>query len=152
MKGPIGKFIYTGPGLASINSITRRITTLFMICAGSGITPIFQVLRAALEDPNDTTRCIVLDSNRLEEDILCKSELDSFAEAWMDQLRLVYTLTKPSNTWKGRRGRIDAELIKVELEDVANPIFLICGPEPLEKSVRGVLKGMGWQEEDMVFF
>ena len=50
-----------------------------MVCAGSGITPIYQVLRAVMEDEVDTTQCIVVNGNRFPEDILCKEDLDKWS-------------------------------------------------------------------------
>jgi len=31
-------------------------------------------------------------------------------------------------------------------------MVLVCGPEALEGAVRGIFKGMGWKEEDVLFF
>ena len=75
-KGPIGKFEYLGRGRCSISGKPRFVKRFVMICGGSGITPIFQVLRAVLKDKEDDTRCLVLDGNRLEEDILCREDID----------------------------------------------------------------------------
>src|SRR5208282_5861090 len=87
------------------------IKTFIMVCGGSGITPIFQVLRAVLQNPADKTKCIVLDGNRLEEDILCREELDAMAQGNEDRCQLVYTLTKPTEDWRGEKGRIGKELL-----------------------------------------
>ncbi|KAI5837779.1 nitrate reductase [Morchella snyderi] len=154
-KGPIGKLIYQGHGNLTINDAPRNVDSFLMICAGSGITPIFQVLRSVLEDRTDPTQCVVLNGNRLEEDILCRDELDALNEANRDRCELVYTLTKPEKGWKGKIGRVDEDLVKgfvPAAEDGKRPLALICGPEALEKSVHGILKGMGWEDTDMVFF
>ena len=71
LKGPVGKFVYNGRGECSINGKKRNIDTFVMICAGSGVTPIFQVFRAVMMDEEDKTKCVVLDGNREFEDILC---------------------------------------------------------------------------------
>ena len=81
MKGPIGKFEYCGHGKCLINEKPRHVKTFVMICGGSGITPIYQVFRAVMQNPNDETKCIVLDGNRLFEDILCREELEELSSA-----------------------------------------------------------------------
>jgi ferredoxin-NADP reductase len=44
-----------------------------------GVTPILQVLRAVLHDEEDTaTKVYLLTSNKTEDDILCREELDSY--------------------------------------------------------------------------
>jgi nitrate reductase (NAD(P)H) len=121
-----------------------------MICGGSGITPIFAVLRAVMEDPQDPTTCVLIDGNRAESDILCRQELDEFRQANPNKMQLVHTLTAPTERWTGRKGRINKEL--VEEAGKGAQLWLICGPPAMEKSVKGILAGMGVPETDMVFF
>lgn len=163
-KGPIGKFTYLGPGLVSINNAQPtppRIKNFYMICAGSGITPIFQVLRSILLNPSDATKCLVLDGNRLEEDILCKPQLDAFAQNYPEKVQVVYTLTQAGENWKGRRGRISRELLAEFVGERRNgeegrrdgeAMVLICGPEALEKSCHAALRELGWRDEELMFF
>ncbi|EMR61814.1 putative nitrate reductase protein [Eutypa lata UCREL1] len=122
MKGPIGKFEYLGRGLCAISGHRRKVTRFIMVCAGSGITPIFQVLRAVMADRSDTTFCLVLDGNRAEEDILCKDDLDKMTEVG------------PCKTVNG--------------ED----LVLICGPEALQASIHTAFTDMGWKDDDLLFF
>lgn len=153
IKGPIGKFEYLGRGVCTINNRKRHISHFDMICAGSGITPIFQVLRAVMQDLEDTTTCTVIDGNRLAEDILCKEVLDRFARESRERCELVYTLTQGPKDWEGRRGRIDRALLEQHCGSPSGDgLVLVCGPEGLERSVKAELTEMGWKEEDMVFF
>lgn len=155
-KGPIGKFEYLSRGNCTIGGKPRFIKRFIMICAGSGITPIFQVLRAVLKDPGDETRCLVLDGNRLEEDILCKDDMDALVKGKEDRCRLLYSLSKPGDGWQGLKGRVGKELLENEIGTCTakkgEELVLICGPEALEKSVHGFLNDMGWKDEDLLFF
>lgn len=153
-KGPIGKFEYLGRGNCAVNNKTRHVKRLFMICGGSGITPIFQVLRAVMQDKEDSTTCVVLDGNRLAEDILCKEDLDVFARDNVDRCKLLYTLTQGPDDWQGLRGRIGAPLLKEHcVRGTENDaLVLICGPEALEKSAHKALNEQGWLDEDLLFF
>jgi nitrate reductase (NAD(P)H) len=155
-KGPIGKFEYLGRGMCSISGTQRKVKRFIMICAGSGITPIFQVLRAVMKDPDDTTQCLVLNGNRVEEDILCRSELDTIAAGNAQKCKLLYTLTRPEPSWTGLRGRMNQELFEKEVGSCKSingeELVLVCGPEPLENSVRSIFTGMGWKNEDLLFF
>lgn len=152
VKGPIGKFEYLGNGECTVNGVVRTVKSFCMICAGSGITPIFQVLRAMMQDPVDPTRCVVLDSNRLVEDILCKEDLDGFAASNPEKCKLLYTLTKAPDDWTGLRGRISGELVKEHVENDGETLVLICGPEALEKSLHVSLKAQGWEDKNLLFF
>jgi nitrate reductase (NAD(P)H) len=154
-KGPVGKFEYLGRGRCSIGGRERRVRRFVMVCAGSGITPIFQVLRAVMKDEEDETRCLVLDGNRVEADILCREELDAMARVNEEKCELVYTLTRPGPVWKGLKGRMDRGLFESKVgappED-AESLVLICGPETMEKSVHEIFRSMGWKDEDLLFF
>ncbi|KAF3052394.1 hypothetical protein E8E11_011503 [Didymella keratinophila] len=152
VKGPIGKFEYLGAGRCSINQKERTVKKFIMICGGSGITPIFQVLRAVMQDKDDGTRCTLLNGNRLVEDILCKEELDQWQGENEDRLKILYTLTQGPEDWEGLRGRIAGPLLEKHCQRDEGTMVLVCGPEPLEKSVKSWLLGNGWAEEDLLFF
>jgi nitrate reductase (NAD(P)H) len=151
-KGPIGKFEYLGRGRAMVSGRERQVKSFCMICAGSGITPIFQVFRAVMQDPDDKTHCLVLDGNRLVEDILCKSELDDLAAGNEHRCKVLYTLTRPPEDWTGLKGRISEELIRSHVVPDDNTLILVCGPEALEKSIHGIMLAQGWKDSDVVFF
>jgi nitrate reductase (NAD(P)H) len=155
-KGPTGKFQYRGRGVCAINGAPRTVRTFYMICGGSGITPIYQVLRACMQDRDDATRCVVLDGNRAVDDILCKADLDGFAREHGDRCRVLYTLTKASDEWTGLRGRIAAPLLREHVDrtkhGAGEAMVLICGPGALEESCREALLGMGWGEDELLFF
>jgi nitrate reductase (NAD(P)H) len=158
-KGPTGKFEYLGKGNCTINGKERHVKRFIMVSGGSGITPIFQVLRAVLKDSEDPTRCVVLDGNRLEEDILCRDHLDALVKGQEEKCKLLYTLTKPPETWTGLTGRIGKELLEKEVGRFGTSglapreeLVLICGPETLEKSVHKLLNDLGWRDEDLLFF
>ncbi|KAH7084508.1 nitrate reductase [Paraphoma chrysanthemicola] len=153
-KGPIGKFEYLGRGLCAVNGKERKVKKLYMICGGSGITPIFQVLRAVMQDKDDATHCTVLDGNRLIEDILCREDLDAFARENKEKCKLLYTLTQGPDDWQGLRGRIGPPLLQEHCprSEATDSLVLVCGPEALEKSTHKTLIEQGWRDEDLMFF
>ena len=151
-KGPTGRFEYLGNGRVLISGKERKVRSFKMICGGTGITPIFQVLRAVVQDPRDPTTCVVLDGNRLEEDILCRSGLDAYAALDSQKCTIIHTLTKASEQWEGRRGRLSEELLKEYVAPESDSMVLICGPEAMEKSAHKMLIAQGWQEPELHFF
>ncbi|KAJ5331467.1 Eukaryotic molybdopterin oxidoreductase [Penicillium atrosanguineum] len=151
-KGPTGRFEYLGNGRVLIGGKERKVRSFKMICGGTGITPIFQVLRAVMQDPQDPTTCVVLDGNRLEEDILCQAELNTYAAADSRKCTLVHTLTKGSEDWKGRRGRISEELLLEYAPPGEESMAILCGPEAMEISAQKILLDQGWKESDLHFF
>ncbi len=57
----------------------NKIKHFGLICGGTGIAPMYQVVKSILDNPNDQTRCTVLFGNKTEEDILMKEELEAAA-------------------------------------------------------------------------
>ena len=151
-KGPIGKFTYLGNGRCLVNEVERKVKRFAMICAGSGITPIFQVFRAVMRDKSDPTTCTVINGNRLVEDILCREDLDALLQGNEDRGQVIYTLTKAPDTWDGLKGRINGELVEKHCARDQDTMVLICGPEALEKSIHLALKEQGWTDEQILFF
>jgi nitrate reductase (NAD(P)H) len=154
MKGPIGKFEYCGHGKCLVNEKPRQIKTFVMICGGSGITPIYQVFRAVMKNPDDPTNCIILDGNRLFEDILCKEELENLSSGNDHRCKILHTLTKAPDEWQGLRGRITGKLVEEHcIQDKHDEtMVLICGPEALEKGMRVALREQGWHDDQLMFF
>ena len=152
MKGPIGKFEYASHGKCLINDKPRQVKNFVMICGGSGITPIYQVFRAVMREPKDETKCVVLDGNRLLEDILCKEELDSLSSGNDHRCKVLHTLTKAPDDWQGLRGRITGKLVEKHCVKDKETLVLICGPGALEKSMHVALLEQGWDDEQLLFF
>lgn len=155
MKGPLGKFEYLGRGLCSIKGEQRRFTRFAMLCAGTGITPILQVFRAVVADPDDHTQCVVLNGNRSEHDILCKGELDALsAMKKTPRGTVLHTLSQPARDWTGLRGRIDEEMLRkyIPRVDDDKALVMVCGPEGFEKSMKKALRDGGLGDMEVLLF
>lgn len=158
LKGPVGHFIWKGKGMATLHDEERHVTEIGLICGGSGITPILQVLRTILTDPLDHyTKVWVLDVNRFIEDILCREELDQLASEHRSRFYLHYSLTgKPvPSGWTYSTGRITIETLRAHLPTPGqNKLACICGPSPMEQSVKsklffGPILGLGYSFFDL---
>ncbi|KAG5644722.1 hypothetical protein DXG03_007851 [Asterophora parasitica] len=123
VKGPKGNFQYT-PGLASHIS---------MIAGGTGITPMIQIIRAALKNPLDKTTVTLIYANVNQEDILLKDDLDSLLDVHGGRLKIFYVLNNPPPGWTGGAGFVTKEHIKEYLPNPGNTNskLLICGPPPM---------------------
>ncbi|KAG6809936.1 hypothetical protein H0H92_014018 [Tricholoma furcatifolium] len=118
LKGPLGHFVWLGEGLASVHGTERRVRQIGMICAGSGVTPILQVLRGILVDTiNNDTNVWLLDINRDLDDILCKDELDQLAKDYGSRFSLRYSLTGKAvpGDWSHSVGRLDQKMLSAYL-------------------------------------
>ncbi|GAA98798.1 uncharacterized protein L969DRAFT_76523 [Mixia osmundae IAM 14324] len=148
MKGPLGSFVWEGKGMARWKGNQRKVKNLGMICGGSGITPILQVLRGVLHDKEDNdTHLWLLDGNRQFEDILCNEELEELAAAHSHRYRLHHTLTTDKHPagWSYSKGRIDDNMLKLHLPQPSDDaLILICGPEGMIEGAKKGLTRLGW--------
>lgn len=119
VKGPKGNFLYT-PNL---------VTHIGMIAGGTGISPMFQVLRTALRNPSDRTTITLIYANVNQEDILLKDDLEELMDLHEQRFKIFYVLNNPPPGWKGGVGFVTKDHIKEYLPNPAetNSKILICG-------------------------
>jgi nitrate reductase (NAD(P)H) len=154
VKGPLGSFTYLESGLCSIKQRRIQITDFCMIAGGSGITPIYQVLHAVLNNPSDPTQCFLIDANRSFEDILCFHQLCSWAEEESTRFQVLHFLnTQPDNAFPCQVGYITKDAIQ-EFFPAPSPsrLLLICGPPGLVQVVEKASVAIGWTQEQLVVF
>ncbi|EPE24718.1 Ferredoxin reductase-like, C-terminal NADP-linked [Glarea lozoyensis ATCC 20868] len=77
-----------------------------MVAGGTGITPMYQLIRAICEDPTDNTHVTLLYGNKSESDILLRSKLDEFAQNYPDNFNVHYVLSDPPNDWRYGTGYV----------------------------------------------
>jgi cytochrome-b5 reductase len=100
-----------------------------MIAGGTGITPMLQIIRAALKNPLDFTTLSLIYANVNPEDILLKKELDDLAVRHSKRFKVYYVLNNPpAGEWDGGVGFVTKEHIKNHLPATdANIKILMCG-------------------------
>lgn len=117
---------------------------LVLLGAGSGITPLFGILKQTLRTQPDR-RVTLLYSNSTERSIIFREELDELQRQFTDRFRLIHLLSSPSDDWTGRRGRLNnvmLERLLPELIGTSNRSdlrFYICGPGDYMRMVQFTL-------------
>ena len=131
-----------------------------MIAGGTGITPMYQIIRAVCEDETDTTSISLLYGNKTFEDILLRKELDGFAEKCPGKFKIWYQLSSPPKEWTYGKGHITSDLVKERLPRPAERTkILVCGPPGLCDGMKKSLEELGFEKpsavskiNDQVFF
>ncbi|KAH9704819.1 NADH-cytochrome b5 reductase [Citrus sinensis] len=103
VKGPKGRLKYK----------VGQARAFGMIAGGTGITPMFQLTRAILENPKDKTNVHLIYANVTVGDILLKDELDSFATNFPNRFKVYYVLSQPTEVWNGGIGHVSKEMIQM---------------------------------------
>lgn len=117
-----------------------------MVGGGTGITPLFQLIRAICEDKNDDTRVTLIYGNRSEGDIMMREQLDRYAQNSGDQFNVYYTLDKPSDSWSGGKGHVTKDLLSEHMpEPSADSKILLCGPPGMVNATKNNLIELGYE-------
>ncbi|WVZ72492.1 hypothetical protein U9M48_020942 [Paspalum notatum var. saurae] len=146
VKGPIEKLKYSP-------NMKKQIG---MIAGGTGITPMLQVVRAILKNPDDNTQAFcqrpdlidafivtqcsevsLIYANVSPDDILLKRELDRLSSSFPN-FKVFYTVDKPSTDWRGGVGFISKDMV---LKGLPGPgedsLILVCGPPGMMNHISG---------------
>lgn len=149
---PAGQFT-----LPSIPSPIAR--TIFLFGGGSGITPLFSILKYVLKfEPQ--SQIILVNANRNEKSIIFKKSLEQLAENYPTQLKIFHFLSQPKTTFKNtinikyQWGYISnfyiEQVINQHLQfDRADAQFFLCGPRGLMIKAAQTIGFMGFGTEQV---
>ncbi|KAF8446117.1 hypothetical protein L210DRAFT_3619855 [Boletus edulis BED1] len=127
VRGPKGFFKYSP-------TLSRHIG---MIAGGTGITPMLQIIRAALKNPADKTKLSLIYANVSLDDILLKKELDDLAAKYPHRFSVHFVLNNPPENWSGGVGFVSKEQIEKYLPRSSSDIkILLCGPPPMMTAMK----------------
>ncbi|KAK9170652.1 hypothetical protein Syun_002792 [Stephania yunnanensis] len=149
-----------------------QVRAFGMLAGGSGITPMFQVARAILEDPKDCTKLDLIYANVTFEDILLKEKLDTLSSNYPGRFKVYYVLNQallsvlcsqmsvvfhefcgglvyqPPEGWNGGVGFVSKEMIQEHCPAPADDIKVLrCGPPPMNKAMAAHLDALGYSSE-----
>ncbi|MGC5249397.1 FAD-binding oxidoreductase [Gordonia sp. DT219] len=146
-SGPLGRFSYIGTGAERY----------LFISAGSGITPIMSMIRAATDDATTTSTAtdvtaarrpdiVFIHSARTLEDIPFRAELEqlSVAHPGLDVAFALTALTADHPVAPpGSNKRLGADTLTRLCPDLADREVFLCGPGPFRSRVRSALLACG---------
>lgn len=136
-RGPKGAMRYT-------RGLAKKIG---MVAGGTGITPMFQVIRGICEDDRDLTQVSLIYANRTEQDILLRKELDTFARRYPKQFKVYYLLDQPPADWAYGKGYCTQELIGEKLPSAtADTKMMLCGPPGMVNAAKNAMVNLGFEK------
>ena len=135
---PQGKFMYEA---------SQKAKELYLFAGGSGITPMYSILKTALQNSANVTKVNLVYANRDLESIIFKQELKKLEEEYAKSLQVTHVLSQEnSSNWTGLRGRINAETVSDSLKASKNKkdiVAYMCGPEGMMSTIESCLNDYG---------
>jgi ferredoxin-NADP reductase len=136
IRPPLGMFVLRNPGREAV-----------FIATGTGIAPFRSILRAQL---NETSQPFTLVFGvRHESHLMYREEFEEMARKY-PHFRFMPTLSRPTESWHGRSGHVQAHLQEAIGERRDVDVFL-CGLKLMVDDVRNILKEMGFDRKQILF-
>ena len=119
------------------------------ICAGTGITPMYQALWKLLGTAGDERPVVMLYGNKTVKDILMLAELEAWAKAHPKRLRLVHVVGnapdeprpagwEDTDTYTAETGWVDeAKIAKYAFPPSDDTLVFVCGLPPMYAALCG---------------
>ncbi len=128
LRCPYGKFIYD-----------EAFKKIIFLSGGIGITPIRSIAKYIVDKKLDTDM-ILFYGNRTVTDIVFKEDFDIMQREY-PKLKVVNVLSQADETYKGRVGHINCNVIKEEAPDYTERKYYLCGPPAMVEAMRCIIVG-----------
>jgi cytochrome-b5 reductase len=128
-----------------------------LIAGGAGITPIYQLIRGILANPEDKTSMTLVFGVNSDEDVLFENEFAKYEKDYPGRFKVVYTVSNPAEGSVYHKGYVSKELLKEHImgPEEENTKVFVCGPPAMEKSILGkggILGQLGYTKSQIYKF
>jgi CDP-4-dehydro-6-deoxyglucose reductase len=137
---------FTGPQGFFTRNAAQGSTPALFVSTGTGVTPMRSMLRAAASANALEVPIVLVLGVRREEDLLYADEFRDLARRHA-AFRFEPTLSRPHDSWSGRRGYVQSHVPALWDELTASarggapaPHVYVCGLERMVGSVRDLLR------------
>lgn len=140
--GPLGVFV------CDAQSPRRKI----FVATGTGIAPFRSMLLDQLSDgrgqmTDDRQQMTLYWGLRHEKDVFWQKEFEDLATKHPN-FQFVLTLSQPSESWQGKRGRVSDHVFALE-QNLMGSDFYLCGNKPMVTEVEAALLAKGVPKEQI---
>lgn len=137
VKAPLGSCVFK-----------KDYKKIAFLIGGIGVTPVISILEH-ITDKKIETDVLLLYSNKTEEEIAFKSELDLWQEN-NKNIKLLYLLTdyEPKNK-NFLFGHIDKDLLAERIKDLNERIIFIFGPPKMVEAMKNLCLEISCREENI---
>ncbi len=134
--------VIIGHGPAGVLERSSGLPHAF-VAAGTGVSPFRAMLQHELSEPGHSVSLLLLCGYRAEPDILWRAELEELA-ARHPRFHFVPTLSRPTDSWTGRRGYVQEHLeeLVLPLAELGAAVY-VCGSSEMVGGCVGRLEELG---------
>lgn len=137
LKGPMGNCVFK-----------EEYKKIGFLIGGIGITPVISIIEYIAEKKIDTN-VVLFYSNRTEEEIAFRSELDKWQKE-NSNIKVVYTVTDCQPKDKSCvQGRISKNLLLDKAKDLNERVVFVFGPPKMVEAMKNLSLELGCKEENL---
>jgi len=136
IRPPLGMFVLRNPAREAV-----------FIATGTGIAPFRSLLKGHLSETSPAFTLIF--GVRHESHLMYREEFEEMARKY-PHFRFLPTLSRPTESWAGRSGHVQAHLAEAIGERRDVDVFL-CGLKLMVDDVRNILKEKGFERKQILF-
>ena len=120
--------------------------------AGSGITPVFSIIRSTLLAEADSRFTLVY-GNRASSTVMLRDELSDLKDSFLERLSVIHVMSREKQDIDLFNGRIDADKCRalcqqwIALDDIDHAF--LCGPQQMMEQVSSTLQSLGLKKEQI---
>ncbi|CAH0484767.1 unnamed protein product [Peronospora farinosa] len=161
MLGPQGQIGYPEAGIVTYGGQPKltNVRHIVMVAAGTGVTPMMQLIRAVVENSKDTATVTLVDCNHSLAHIIARTQLEPLANMFLERIKIHHILHEASEDDSRDLGsfrtgmRLDKAML-TELLPKASPDVAAfhCGPPAFDEAVSTMLKDLGFKENQIFMF
>ncbi|HLX90600.1 MAG TPA: iron-sulfur cluster-binding domain-containing protein [Puia sp.] len=140
--GPSGRF--------TLEMSQERSRQIFFIAAGSGIVPVYSLIKQVIHD-EPYTRIQLIYQNHSQKEVIFARQLANLAHARPTQFRLISLITDTAHGTDSKKLNIPLLeiLVRRELLESQEHLFFLCGPASFMRMAQFTLRWMGFPEESI---
>jgi ring-1,2-phenylacetyl-CoA epoxidase subunit PaaE len=121
------------------------------IAAGSGIVPIFSLIKQLLQK-EPLSEVLLLNQNHDEESIIFSRQLNDWHDQFPDRLQIINILSDPLDKTQ-KSHRLTNDLLEILVSKWIRPqkecFFYLCGPESFMRMAQFTLRLMGFEDRQI---
>lgn len=142
----------SGPEGSFDASRLSTVSHLYLLAAGTGVTPMLSLVKWGVDPSNSTCQQVnMMFFNCKERDILWRDQLDTLQKE-NNRFAVVNVLSEAEAGWTGERGRVDLELLQNFLpktdSDSRSYYICVCGPTAFTRLTEQFLKEMHYADRN----
>lgn len=131
----------------------EKVDRIILIGAGSGIIPLFSILKEVLITSRNI-KIVLIYANRNSKQTIFKVALEALAQKYPHKLKIISLQSQPDHDWNGMIGRLNNTRLQHIIESkwsgaIENTKVFICGPYDFMRTVVITLKFIGFDSSQI---